>query len=143
MNYSINIDCIDPMIPNVIKQAALDFKESNPALHLWENWLNGPISLTDDPPNGWQERTVPLFEGDSISFRTLGRIDLLMTKLFALCDRQQDRDDCIALSPTHQELDQCLAWLLERDGNPYWPDNLMLSLKKLARELGYDYDPAS
>ena len=143
MINSINVDCINPMIPNVIKQAALDFKESNPALHLWENWLNGPISLTDDPPSGWQERTVSLFEGDLISFRTLGRIDLLMTKLFALCDKQQDRDDCIALSPTQQELDQCLAWLYERDGNPYWPDNVRLSLQKLARELGYDYDPAS
>lgn len=139
-----DIDCIDPVIPDVIKQAALEFRENNPPLHLWENWLNnGPISLTDDLPNGWHERTIPIFEGNAISFRTLGRIDLLMTKRFALCDRQQDMDDCVALSPTSKELDQCLAWLYERDGNPYWPENVRLSLQKLAKEVGYDYHPAN
>ena len=86
---------------------------------------------------------VPLFEGKAITLQTLGRSDLLLTKLFVLCDRQQDIDDCIALSPTAQELDQCLGWLYERDGNPYWPDNVRLSLKKLAKELGYDYQSAS
>lgn len=51
--------------------------------------------------------------------------------------------DCIALSPSSQELDQCLAWLYKRDGNSYWPDNVRLSLQKLAKELGYDYHPAN
>ncbi len=50
-----DIDCIDPLIPDTIKQAALDFRADNPSLRLWENWLNnGAISLTDDLPNGWQ-----------------------------------------------------------------------------------------
>ena len=139
-----DIDCIAPVIPDEIKQAAQSFRSDNPTLHLWENWLNnGPISLTDDLPEGWRKRVVFLFEGKAIILQTLGRSDLLLTKLFALCDRQQDLDDCIALSPTAQELEQCLGWLYERDGNPYWPDNVRLSLKKLAKELGYDYQPAS
>lgn len=139
-----DIDCIAPVIPDEIKQAAQGFRADNPALRLWENWLNnGPISLTEDLPEGWQNRVAPLFEGQAITLQTLSRSDLLLTKLFALCDRQQDLDDCIALSPTAQELNQCLGWLYERDGNPYWPDNVRLSLKKLAKELDYDYQPAS
>lgn len=142
--FTRDIDCLDPVIPDAIKQAAQDFRAGNPSLRLWENWLNnGPISLADDLPEGWDERLVPIFEGKALTFRTLGRLDLLMTKLFALCDRQQDLGDCVALSPTARELDACLGWLYERDGNPYWPDNVRLSLKKLAKELGYDYQPAN
>ena len=138
-----DIDCLDPIIPNEIKQAAEDFRAAYPDLHLWDKWLNnGPISLTADLTEGWRSRLTALFEGKAITFQTLGRLDLLMTKLFALCDRQQDHDDCIALSPTAQELDQCLEWLYDRDGNPFWPDNVRLSLKKLAMDLGYDYQPA-
>ena len=139
-----DIDCLDPIIPESIKQAALDFREANPSLQLWEKWLNnGPISLAVDLPEGWRDRLMPLFEGEAISLQTLGRLDFLVTKLFALCDRQQDYDDCIALAPTAQELDQCLAWLYDRDGNPYWPDNVRLSLKNLAKALGYEYLPAN
>jgi hypothetical protein len=137
-----DIDCLDPVIPDEIKLAALNFRLDNPQLHLWENWLNnGPISLTNDLPEDWVNRTISLYEGKALVLRTLGRLDLLETKLFALCDRQQDIGDCIALSPTAVELDQCLEWLYERDGNPYWPDNVRLSLKELAQELGYDYQP--
>lgn len=139
-----DIDCLDPVIPAAIKQAAQDFRTDNPSLRLWENWLNnGPISLVDDIPELWRKRVITIFEGKAIVLRTLGRLDLLMTKLFALCDRQQDIDDCVALAPTAQELDQCLGWLYERDGNPYWPENVRLSLKKLATEIGYDYQPAN
>ncbi|MCC8166857.1 MAG: hypothetical protein LIQ31_12075 [Planctomycetes bacterium] len=141
--FTKDIDCLDPVLPEEIKQAAQDFRNENSTLHLWENWLNnGPISLTEDLPDGWEERLIPLYSGKAIVLRTLGRQDLLMTKLFALCDRELDIADCIALSPTAEELDHCLGWLFERDGNQYWPDHVRKSLKKLAKELGYDYQPA-
>ncbi len=140
--FTKDIDCIDPILPDVIKEAARDFRTANPSLHLWENWINnGPISLTNDLPAGWEERLVLLYKGKAITLKSLGRLDYLITKLFAMCDRQQDIDDCIALSPTADELDHCLGWLCDRDGNPYWPDNVRLSLGNLARELGYDYKP--
>lgn len=49
--------------------------------------------------------------------------------------------DCVALAPNAGELDKCLEWLFRRDGNPYWPENVKVSLQKLAKELGYDYQP--
>jgi hypothetical protein len=61
----------------------------------------------------------------------------------AVINRQQDIGDCIALSPTGDELDNCLNWLLERDGNPYWPENVRASLRKLAKETGYAYHPSA
>ena len=41
----------------------------------------------------------PVFEGDAIVFHTLGRSDLLRSKVFALCDRGVDLSDCNAMAP--------------------------------------------
>ncbi len=137
-----DVDCLDPVLPEAVKVAARRFALERRDLQLDENWLNnGPISLQNDLPNGWRERLVPVFAGAAIELHTLGRLDLLATKLFAYCDRQQDEDDCAALSPTAEELATCLPWLMERDGNPHWPENVKISLRRLAGRLGYEYHP--
>ncbi len=51
------------------------------------------MALNNDLPIGWEERLVTLHIGKAVTLKTLGRLDLLMTKLFAMCDRQQDIDD--------------------------------------------------
>ena len=105
-----------------------------------ENWLNnGPRDLIRDLPKGWEERTVPHFEGKALVLRPLGRLELLMTKLFAYCDRQEDFRDCVAMKPTPEELRASEAWLEERDLNPLWPDHVRVSLAAIAREVGCAY----
>ena len=138
-----DIDCLDPKIPDDIKKASVDFaQERADDLALKENWLNnGPASLKLDLPKGWRKKTVRIYEGKHLTLYTLGRLDLLRSKLFAYCDRQQDLEDCEALVPTAEELETCLPWLVERDANPMWPDHVKTSLRRLAEKVGYEYEP--
>lgn len=139
-----DVDCLSPKIPDEIKQASRNFAKEYPDFELIDNWLNnGPISLVDDLPEGWHERLVSVYTGQSIVLQTLGRIDLLRTKLFALCDRQEDLPDCIALAPTAEELSVCLPWVVDRDGNPLWPGHVRNTFISLAERIGYDYRPSS
>jgi hypothetical protein len=134
-----DLDCLDPEIPEEILEAARTFAASRP--ELWEHWLNnGPRSLIRDLPPDWSDHLETIFSGKSLTLLTLGRLDLLRSKLFAYCDRQQDIDDCIALAPSTEELKICLPWVQERDANPHWPEHVRVSLNSLARELGHDLD---
>jgi hypothetical protein len=138
-----DVDCLFPEIPDDIKQASRDFARENIDFDLIDNWLNnGPASLVEDLPEGWQERLAPLYTGRALVLQTLGRGDLLRTKLFALCDRLEDWADCIALAPAAEELDGCLSWVAERDGNPYWPEHVRNTFVDLAERLGYAYSPS-
>ncbi len=134
-----DLDCLHPPIPATILAAVDEFAASRPELTLRRDWFNnGPASLTRDLPPGWLDRTRPLFTGAALRFHTLGRLDLLRSKLFAYCDRQEDLDDCIALAPTHEELAEIEPWLSERDGNPLWPEHVRRSLNTLKQELSSD-----
>ncbi len=75
-----------------------------------------------------------------MKLRTLGRLDLLRTKLYAYCDRQQDLQDCLALKPTASELRSLYPWLRERDLNELWPDHVRRSLAAIATELDYELE---
>ena len=66
-----------------------------------------------------------------------GRIELLMSKVFALCDRGVDLQDCIALAPTALELDAILPWLEHQDANPEWPEYVRGVVADLRRRLGH------
>jgi hypothetical protein len=135
-----DLDCLDPEIPEEIREAAAEFARGRPGL--WERWFNnGPRSLIQDLPSGWEDHLQVVFQGESLTLRTLGRLDLLRSKLFAYCDRQQDVDDCMALAPTGEELLLCLPWLEERDTNLNWPRHVRVSLTALAKEVGIAFDP--
>ena len=107
-------------------------------LHLRDDWLNnGPISLTDTLPPGWRDRLQPAFDGSAVKLLTLGRTDLLKTKLFALCDRGTDLLDCVALAPSEAELEEALPWVLEQDANELWPEHVRRTVADLAERLGH------
>jgi hypothetical protein len=138
-----DVDCLEPTIPDEIKAAAAEFRGvySGPNAPLREDWLNnGPASLMQDLPPGWEERKVLLFAGRALRLMTLGRIDLLRAKIFAFCDRQLDFRDCLAMKPTAEELRTIYPWLRERDLNELWPKHARTSLQAIAKELGYDLD---
>jgi len=78
-----------------------------------------------------------IFEGQAVVLNTLGRPDLLKSKLFALCDRGTDLPDCIALAPTARELADSLLWLEEQDTNELWPAHVRATVADLARRLGH------
>jgi hypothetical protein len=86
-------DILDPELPVAIKTAARAFAAERRGLGeiLDDEWLNnGPASLLRQLPSGWHERPIPAFQGSALALQTLGREDLLRSKLFALCDRGFD-----------------------------------------------------
>lgn len=134
-------DILLPEIPGNIKMFSEEFAKSisQSGVFLKNDWLNnGPASLVRDLPADWKNRLQLVFKGNAITLHTLGRDDLLKSKLFALCDRAVDRSDCIELRPTRKELLETLPWLEMRDGNPLWPDHVKRTLTNLAKNLGYE-----
>ena len=132
-------DILYPEIPRDIAEASRAFATEVRARGdtLQNNWLNnGPASLANQLLPQWQERLQALFSGNVICLRSLGRVDLLCAKLFALCDRGIDLGDCIALAPTTDELAKVLSWL-EQDANPDWPAHVRATLVDLRRRLGH------
>ena len=133
---TVNCDVLDPTITAAIAQAAQDFctRTSGHAA----DWLNvGPESLKRDLPSGWRKRLQPLFAGKALTLDTLGRRDLLKTKLCAYCDRGTDLSDCIVLKPTQAELDESIEWVQAQDANPLWPAHVRFQFEFLAQRLGY------
>jgi hypothetical protein len=76
-----------------------------------------------------------VFSGRAIELRSLGRAELLATKIFALCDRGIDLQDCIALAPTADELRTLLPWLEYQDTNPEWPAYVRSVVGDLSQRL--------
>ena len=133
-----DVDCLDPKIPIEIISASEEFSKLNPHFNLSKNWINnGPDSLKQDLGKGWFKQTQIIFKGNAIVFRTLSRIDLLKTKLFAFCDRDLDFQDCLKMKPTVEELEECFNWVAERDGNQGWIKNVEKHFNLIKKELGY------
>lgn len=131
-----DVDVVAPEIDPLLKKlAVLVGKEFG----LSENWLNnGPASLVRDLTTGWQNRTVPVFAGKALELQALGRSDLLATKLYAFCDREDDLDDVLRLKPSKEELDSLFPWVLERDGSAYWPARVEDCFNRLRKKLNYE-----
>jgi hypothetical protein len=87
--------------------------------------------VTDYLPELWLNRTKILFEGSALTLLTLGRLDLLMTKCWAYCDRSKDLEDILSLKPTVTELQVIEEWLKPLDGNPDWPSHVSLTLNHI------------
>jgi hypothetical protein len=132
-----DVDFLDPEIPEKIKKASVDFALKNPdlklAVHEWIN--NGPKSLTRDLPQGWRNDLQKIYEGNALHLWTLGRLNLLRSKLYAYADRDTDYDDCIALRPTLAELDACKEWVLAGYASELWPQRVENIFKKLKEDL--------
>lgn len=132
-------DILHPELPEEVAQAAREFAahQRGNGVELGDDWFNnGPIQLARLLPEGWQQRVRVAFAGTSLRLMTLGRDDLLKTKLFALCDRGSDLADCIAMAPTAAELELAEPWLAQQDANPLWPDHVRDTLGDLRKRLG-------
>lgn len=133
-------DVLYPLLPPEIREAARAFagrqREQGEALD--DDWFNnGPASLADSLPEGWSTRLQLAYQGRGIILRCLGRTELLISKLFALCDRGIDLRDCVALAPTAEELRSIRPWLEQQDANPEWPAHVRATLDDLGRRLNH------
>ncbi len=135
-----DVDVLHPRLPDKVALAARAFAAHmrSQGLALADDWFNnGPMQVADVLPNGWQRRLQVIFEGRALRLLTLGRTDLLKTKLFALCDRGTDLSDCLALAPNADEVDDAETWVIEQDTNPLWPNHVRATLEDLRRRLGH------
>jgi hypothetical protein len=133
-------DILHPALPHEIQEAARAFATQMRSRGdaLGDDWLNnGPASLAQHLPPGWQGRLQTVFSGQALLLRCLGRDDLIRSKLFAMCDRGIDLGDCVALAPTADELATILPWLEQQDANPDWPVHARATVADLARRLGH------
>ena len=135
-----DVDILDPEIPEAIINASKNFAHEHGIAQtsLKENWLNhGPESLRKFLRKNWKLRLQPLYSGKSITFTTLGRSDLLGTKLLAYCDRGTDLKDCLDLKPTREEILEILPWIEAYDTSPDWPQYVRNQITDLALRLGH------
>lgn len=135
-----DLDILHPELPEEIAAAARAFAEHlrGEGVELADDWLNnGPMQLAGILPGGWRLRVQMAFDGAALTLTTLGRTDLLRTKLFALCDRGTDLADCVALAPTPQEIEEAEPWVAEQDANPMWPDHVRSTLADLRGRLDH------
>ena len=135
-----DFDILHPELPEDIAAAAREFAAHlrGEGVALADDWLNnGPMQLADILPEGWRHRVQEAFTGTALTLTTLGRADLLKTKLFALCDRGTDLTDCIALTPSAGELAAAEPWLSAQDTNPMWPAHVRATLDDLGERLGH------
>ena len=134
-----DIDCLDPEISEEVKKASVDFSKDHPHFRLSADWLNnGPIDLKRTLPSKWQLRLTPIFNGKAFHFTTLGRSDLVKSKLFACVDRGIDFDDCVNLKITSEEFFQSYDWVCDQDANPLWSKQVDLVFNKLKKALGHE-----
>jgi hypothetical protein len=133
-------DLIEPELTDELLEAAMAFagRLRDRGEILRDDWLNnGPASLGPLLPPGWKDRLQLIHQGKAIRLWSLGRPELLLAKLWALCDRGLDLSDCLALGPSVEELAQAQAWIVVQDQNPEWPDHVRTTLRDLARRLGH------
>ncbi len=135
--FTEDIDCIEPEIPSEIKTASSAFIKENPQYGLNPDKFlnNGPISIIKTLPNGWRKRTQLILQGEALTFHTLGRLDLLKTKLDAMVHRGRDMEDVIAMQPSNEELAECLKWVLAADGGEHWSAMAKESFNELRSKL--------
>jgi len=139
---TVDIDVITPDIPQRIQELAEEFRlqMNSKGMEIIPGWFNnGPKQILDALESDWKKRSVKIFEGKSIILHTLGRIDLIATKLVAFCDRQeQDEEDLLQMKPNQHELISALPWAQNYDANPDWAKHVESKAKQLARKLGYE-----
>lgn len=110
-----------------------------PSISLRKGWLNnGPALLAGELPAGWEARAVTTFQGTHLHIKSIGRIDLIFTKLYATVDRVDDLDDLVRLKPTLEELDRAMEWVLQRDASEIWPRIAKEALAVIKGKLGYE-----
>lgn len=133
-------DLIEPELSMALMQASQAFASEvrQQGGILRDDWLNtGPASLGPLLPEGWKTRLQIIYLGKAIRLWSLGRPELLLAKLWALCDRGLDLGDCMALAPSAEELRLAEAWIATQDLNPAWPAHVEGILKDLGRRLGH------
>lgn len=141
-----DVDVLIPQVPRAIAAAAARFAALADSAPTDGGWFNSKsydfVGVPGCLPDGWRERLQPLLRGQALELHTLGRQDLLCTKLVALVDREEDLQDCIAMAPTPDELAAAWPFVEQYEGNwevraVYWIPKARAAFAEIGRALGH------
>ena len=114
-----DVDVIAPEIDEILREASILTARKISASEQWLN--NGPELLADILPEGWKSRVVQVFRGKSLTVYSLGRADLLITKLDAMANRDRDLVDIASMNPSKEELEKARDFVSTLDANEGYP----------------------
>jgi hypothetical protein len=127
---------VDVIIPDLDEELLKAAGVVATKLRLREDWLNNVVSpIKFGLPKGWEDRSVPIFEGKALTIKSLGRQDLIATKLLGACDRGDDVADLIAAAITSEELKLAKDWVLKQDGSEIWPQIVEECVSEIERQI--------
>jgi hypothetical protein len=131
-----DIDVITPELDLVLKEIAAEVGQE---FGLEPGWLNnGPASLARDLEQGWETRVQLIYQGKRLKMYSLSSRDLLASKLFAYCDRDEDDlSDILKMAPSISEIESLQGWVLARDASEFWPARVERCFKKLIERLAH------
>jgi hypothetical protein len=131
-----DVDVLLPVLDPELHSAA---KKIGKALDLNEGWLNnGPRDLIQALTKGWESHCTDVFRSTNLVIRSIGRSDLICSKLYAAADRPEHLPDLVALKPSETELEAARTWVLARDASEIWPRIVQECAEEVRRRLGYE-----
>lgn len=128
-----DLDLLTKAIPLPIQNAALTFAKKKSLDAKWLN--NAPSELSKHLPENWMTLTEELFVGKALSLRCPCRLHMIYTKFWAMCDRDRDLDDLIAMNPNATEILKAIEWTKPLDGNPQWSLHVDATAGRLSQSL--------
>ncbi len=128
-----DVDVIIPDLDPIIIEAAEAVGKREGLASGWLN--NGVAPFKSLLPIGWEMRSVVVFEGSHLTVKSLGRQDLIGTKLLGACDRGDDVSDLVRLPVTKDELQVAKEWVLNQDASEIWPKIVNECCIKILRQL--------
>jgi hypothetical protein len=131
-----DVDVVAPPIDAALREAAVHVAND---LKLDAHWLNdGPSSLVRDLAPGWEKRVEEVFRDTNLVVYSIARKDLIFSKFWAMCDRQEDKQDVLLLRPSKEELRNVVEYTKTKDANPDWPEWVIKQGHRIGKELGYE-----
>lgn len=131
-----DVDVIEPSVDEVLSECAESVANK---LGLDNHWFNSsPGSLVGYLSEDWKDNTVLVYTSSNLQIFSISRIDLLFSKLWAMCDRDKDIDDLLTLQPSLHEIKICRDRVVVCDANPNWTEWVDENVNTLKKKLGYD-----
>ncbi len=130
---TMDIDVLEPTLDSTLREAAVIVGKKHGLAANWFN--NGPATLVSLLPHDWKTRLTLVFRGQSFHLYALGRPELLLSKVFAEADRQEDLEDILALTPSASEVESAGALVETFDANPNWPQHVRRTVVRIIAAL--------
>ncbi len=99
---TFDINVFQPQLDKILLEAISAVGEKH---NFNEYWVNSAgKAFVSELPEGWRSRRASIYSGKALNIFSLGRSDLIFTKILAELDRQENMPDIIRLKPSLNEL---------------------------------------